>query len=86
MGNLCPPIANTPGIKSQFGGFYANSIPFDCVNKLAFLVLFVVQILIVAAMYSFYLYEQNKTRKDRDKGQATDLYPEQTTAINDSDG
>ena len=45
-------------LTSKYGGFYANDFPFDIQVKHTFIWLFVVQVVIVAAMYAYYRWEQ----------------------------
>lgn len=45
-------------VTSKYGGFYANDFQFDRTVKMTFILLFIVQVVLVAAMYAYYRWEE----------------------------
>ena len=65
---FCTDTPPPEDLTSQYGGFYANSIPFNCSTKETFVILAIVQLLIAVSMYSYHLYEKRQLKEGRTLG------------------
>lgn len=52
-------------LHSKYGGYYANSIPFDCANKEFWIIATFAQLLLGLLLYSYHIYELKKSNSVR---------------------
>jgi hypothetical protein len=69
---------------SKYGGFYANDFQFDRTVKMTFISLFVVQIVLVAAMYAYYRWEQRTKSQIITSSEQLEEHADSKRPINES--